>query len=349
MNVLKQVPHESPPDPEQIELGTLLTEVGRRWRIIVATGVAILAATILWLFIAAPSYEARMTVVRIDAVEHDRGLQSLGIGQLGGMAGLRLGKEEGNSAYGKFRRILNSGALAERLEQRYNLMGVIYANRWDAQHSRWKPPDGLKSRFSIAVNQLLGQPGWTTPRPETDLANYIKANLVLNVDTSGDYITLTYRNSNRNFALYMLTSIYQQADALVRERELRNTESSLAYLRARFLETTNITYQQIFAHELAALERQLMMLRGDRPYSVEVFDGPYVPLQPSQPRPLLYTFLAAGIGLMLGLLIAIMHASVSGQQYDPRWPGERVLASVRSAAQNVRRHFKSRRRYGSGR
>jgi hypothetical protein len=349
MNVLKQVPHESPPDSEQIEFGTLLSAVGRRWRIIVATAVAIVAATILWLFNAAPSYEAKMTVVRIDAAEQDRGLQSLGLGSLGTMAGLRLGKEVGSSAYGKFRRVLNSGALAERLEERYKLMSVIYANRWDAEHARWKPPGGLKAFFSIAFNYLLGQPGWTAPRPETDLAKYIWSNLTLNVDTSGDYITLTYRSANRDFALYMLTSIYQQADALIRERELRNAEANLAYLRARFEETTNVTYQQIFASELATLERKLMMLRGDRPYAVEVFDGPYVPLAASQPRPLLYTFLAGGIGVMLGLLIAIMHASVTGQQYDSRWPGERVWVRVRSTAKNVRRHLKSRRHSGSGR
>src|SRR5262249_34897237 len=143
--------------------------------------------------------------------------------------------------------------------------------------------------------------------------------------------------TDRAFALMMLTRIFQEADGLIRDRERADTESDLTYMRSRLDQTQNVGYRQIFLDNIAELERKLMILQGDRPYAVKVFDGPSAPLQPTERRPLLYCVIAVAVGFVLGLLLAVLGAMKPGAEYVPRWPGSRLANSLYMKAKNVRR------------
>ena len=114
------------PSFREISLGQLLERARLGWRTPIAfTAIAIFLA-IIGLPFSRPIYLVEMSVVPAPSSQAEAGMTSSG--GIGALLGIMGGQE--NSSYNRYQKLLTSTAVAERLQQKYDMLHIVFSDMW---------------------------------------------------------------------------------------------------------------------------------------------------------------------------------------------------------------------------
>jgi hypothetical protein len=266
------------------------------------------AAAIYLLINTTPLYTARMVVgpAQIDS--------SGGNGALGGLRAqisTLVGGSNGGSGsvdpYQLFNELLTSASLADRLQQRHQVLQVLNEGRWDKVNQRWLPP-GFLSRTYGLVKEAFGRPAWVPPNVN-DLHALLESGVTSSSDNGSQFFRVyTYKNADPRKAEWLLGLLYAEADLEARQLSLNRANTLTAYIQAKLATTTETNYQAALGQALAQQELLRMMSQSNAPFAAQLLDAPRASAAPTDPPILTTIIFYTVIGGVLGLIAAYVLA-----------------------------------------
>jgi uncharacterized protein involved in exopolysaccharide biosynthesis len=267
---------------------SLLAIASYLWRHRLTIGPSIvafmLAATAL-AFILTPKYRAEVEFSPVGS-SGGFGGGELGGGSLGGLAalaGITLGGA--NKKADESLEYLRSRQFTAEFIQRHVLMPVLFANKWDARHNRWRddPPtiSEAVARFSKEVRQITE-------------------------DHRTGMVTVAIIWPDRFAAAQWANTLVAEADAALRQRAITEFTRSIDYLKHEGAETSVVEVQDAVYKTMENELKDAMLARTRDAYAFKVIDPAVVrdPKDTDSPNKPLIISLGAGLGLLAGVLVA---------------------------------------------
>jgi uncharacterized protein involved in exopolysaccharide biosynthesis len=275
------------------DFARLLTVLLRRgWWLVTATAMGLLIA-LLVIWLTTPIY--RSTTVAFPASNKDNlsGLGSL-MSQVSGvasMAGLDVGQDTGNP---EAIAILKSRQFNERFIQANSLMPLLYPKDWDASRNDWKP--NLRH-----------------PRTLWDGFDYFTRKVrTVSEDRKSGLLTIHIDWRDRDQAAQWANKIVAQLNEEMRQRAIDEATQMVLYLNKEFERTDNLSLKEAISRliEDQIKQRALATVRHDYAYRIVDSAEPADPRHPSKPQKPVYLVFGGILGLILGILAALLDNSM---------------------------------------
>ncbi len=233
---------------------------------------------------------------------------------LGSVAAFLPGMSEGNNTvFMRFKELLTSVRLAERLMESDDIVRKLFSREWDPDTRTWQRPTGLSYEIKQGIKSLFGLGTWRPPSPHR-LAAYLEKKVVFGTKKGSTTVTLTYSHTDRDFALAFLLRIFREADRLQRTDGIAQAQVKRDFLADRLQRTTLSELRSLLITMMGEIEKQEMLLAEELPYAAELVDRPFVTDQPTSPRPTLILPLFAFGGVLLGILAVFMTEILIGSR-----------------------------------
>jgi hypothetical protein len=285
------------------DMRAFLAHAREGWRLVLVTAAAVFMAALIALWLVKPRYTAAMAVSPTSA----SGVAGMGIrmpampGDLG-IPPIIQGDGEALSDFVRFQQLAISPLIASQLAAVDGLLPAIFPEMWDARTQDWHPPLGPGSLARTVLRVLAGHAAWAAPDGRR-LARHVKDGLTITQVEATPMRRISYRHSDRDFAITLLKKLYEATDAHLRAEARRRTIAQLDYIRHR-LGTVTVTEHRNTLIELQSRhERNLMMIEVDLPFAADLIEPPDAPTLPDWPDPVTVLPLAAAAGMALGMAL----------------------------------------------
>lgn len=223
--------------------------------------------------------------------------------------GIQLGPQSTEvSPFYRLRIILGSVLLAQRLQEKYGLLQRAYPGAWDPVAGVWRRPEGEDFERDQRRRALLRQNLWMAPNLET-LADYVSGKLKITRVEGGTLEQISVEDPDPEYALWLLTTVYFEADDLLREQDRRDMADRVAYINREMAATTNFQIQEGLRGMLATELNRGVTLASNLPYAAKVTEPARVMNRRTEPN-LRRIFvvpiaLASAVGFFLITLLAV--------------------------------------------
>lgn len=253
-----------------------------------------------------PEYVASLTV--LPASGSSTQVSRIAPTSLLGNLGLSFGAAAPTSTFDRFKIMLGSVSLAQRLQDKHSLMQEVFAGSWDASKGRWKKPTGEDFERDQRRRSALKLSKWQAPNIES-LASYIGGGFKLEKVEGTGFVNVAYKHVDPDFALRFLNLVYLEADEFLREQDRIASRTRRAWVEKQLQRARVLDTRQALIGLLASEERTAMLLESDLPYAARIIDPPFVSSRPTEPALKLVfgvpMFLAAALGFLLITLVAV--------------------------------------------
>ena len=122
------------------------------------------------------------------------------------------------------------------------------------------------------------------------------------------FITLSYEHVSPKFAFELVSLIIKEINFLMKEKDIKESDSSLIYLET-LLEDTNNTNIKIQLNQMIENQLRTKMLSNIRDdYLLVPIDPPYLPEEKSSPRRSILSIMSLIFGFIFSFLIVLIRA-----------------------------------------
>lgn len=266
----------------------LITDLWRtRWIIAAVVGLAVVSGILAGLLLP-KEYTADVVFQPVLAETNSGGIgsniASFG-GALGGLASLAGISSPGKSKDQEAVAVLQSQLLTRMFIQQNKLMPLLFANRWDPSHQRWKQVGAKRPPDLWTANQLFKK----------------KIRKVVENHATGLYV-LSIRWKNPQVAADWANRLVELTNTYLRNVAVNRTERNVRYLTSQASVTHDVEVKRAI---YALLEEQIdreMIARGRHEYALKIIDPAFAPRKPSSLGPVKLGIVA----LILGLLVCVL-------------------------------------------
>lgn len=270
------------------------------WRgswFIVLCAVAGLAAGLWEMKKFVPQYTASM-VVAPAAGGNQTGIGDAGFRGFSSVAsafGFGLAQSGTMTSFDRLTVLLGSVTLARRLQERHQLMQLVYSGSWDLEAQAWIRPSGERFERAERLRAFFNLAIWRPPSISS-LARYVGSNVVIAELEGTGFREVTVASTDPDFARHLLETVYFEADELLREQDQESTQVQKAYLENKVEKSAIVEIRTGLVGLLMQQENKAMLLESDLPYSARIVEPAYTTDRPTAPNVKTYT----GIGLVGG-------------------------------------------------
>jgi uncharacterized protein involved in exopolysaccharide biosynthesis len=273
-------------------------------RLIAAVTAGVLAVALAYALLSPKWYRAEVLMIPSDPKSTQGGFSALG--GLGGLASL-AGISVGGGATAEPIAVLKSRDFTRAFITDYKLLPVLFADDWDAKAGKWK-----------------GDPA---KQPDIyDAMKYFDENVrSVEEDKKTKLVTLAIEWKDPKLAADWANVLVKRVNEQMRQRQLREAEQSIEYLKKELAATNLLPLQQSIGRLLETELQKGMLARVNEESAFRVLDGAEVPKWKARPKRAQILTLSGAVGLLLGSLIALVRHSV-------RMRRARVRASASAAS-----------------
>jgi hypothetical protein len=291
---------------EEITLASLWRTTRRGLWTIVLIVLVVLGATVAWLNVRTPVFEASATVAPAARDLAAAGRLVAELEQFAGLATFAQVPERIDqvSTLERFFELLGSVRLAERLEEEHRLLREVFPDQWDAASESWHPPEGLIARLRLALGGLVGAPEWSPPTP-VHLARYLEGEIAIR-RSSGGLFQLRLEHRDADLAQRVLTVVIATADDLLRQETLDRVDAQVAHLEDAVERDLPPARHDAIEDLLKEHYQTQALLEVDQPFAVETVSPSVIDPMPVGLDPVLFVILAAVVGTILGLFVVFL-------------------------------------------
>lgn len=288
-----------PSQSEEVKLGQILRQIWFGKAVFALTIPVGFVVAVLLMWLLPPKYTAEM-IVSPSVSLAGKQTETTGSGGSGllGLISSRSG-EEAASPFVQFQELLRSPEVAKNLDQKHDLLRIIYAQNWDSEKKAWKVPTGWFASFKTWVRESLDVPASPPPNYQS-LAQQLSKIVTLTQKQRTSLWTVSIVYKDPAVAHDLLVWMHDEADAIVRQMAARRAQANIDYILSTLPTVTVNEQRTALTSLLLQQEFNMMMLHSNTSYSAEMLEPPEVPLTRTSPNPLLVFALcilgALGIG-----------------------------------------------------
>jgi uncharacterized protein involved in exopolysaccharide biosynthesis len=182
--------------------------------------------------------------------------------------------------------VLQSQQFTERFIRDLNVMARLFPDLWDSKAGKWRVPPAEQPTLGKAFKYF---------------DNRIRT-VILDKKTGLVTMQVDWRDPNE--AALWANTLVSRVNAEMRERAIKKSEASLAFLESELERTTQVETRQAINRLVEAQIKQRMLANVSHEYAFRVVDPAISPDRDDPIKPKKLLVLAAGP--LAGLLLAIM-------------------------------------------
>jgi uncharacterized protein involved in exopolysaccharide biosynthesis len=223
-----------------------------------------------------PQYTAYM-VVQSSSDGDASGLsrQLSGLKNLAGLVGVPSGGRNSSPVFDRFEILVGTITFAEQLEEKQGLQKKLYSGSWDEVNQNWRQPNGYIFAWKQKLYKYLKMRTWRQPDIEM-MAQYLKSAVKFDPIETTQFVKISFKHKDPEFALFVLGAIFKEADVFLRKEEKKQAERKSEYLWARLSEVRRPEARNALIALLESVEKSTMMLSGGLPYLARIIEPPRV-------------------------------------------------------------------------
>ena len=260
--------------------------VKHKWLIISVMFICTAAATAA-AFLMTPIYRAEVLLAPVTEQGNQGRLSALA-GQLGGLASLAgIDISGAGATEDEAIATLRSRALIEQFIKDEKLLPVLFHEKWDDEHGRWKVDDPAK------IPTL-----WDA----VTLFNEQIRSVIENKSTG--LVTLRIEWTDPHQAARWADLLVERVNAKLRERAIEQAKKSIDYLNKELEKTTVVELRQAIYRLIEVQINKIMLANARDEYAFKVIDPAVVPEKHVRPKRRQMLIIGLVLGLILGVLSA---------------------------------------------
>jgi uncharacterized protein involved in exopolysaccharide biosynthesis len=223
------------------------------------------------------------------------------LSQLGGLASIvGLTSSSSGNHLEEALAVLRSRRLMSGFIEENGLMPILYPKLWDSETGGWR--SGVKP-------------------PTTEKAYRLFSRVVTQIrDREAGLVTLQVDWKDGTMAAAWANALVAAVNEEMRSRAISQTDAMVDYLEAELATTSVVETRQAINSLIEAQIKQRMLANVTREYSFRVLDPAVAPDvdAPVRPRKRLMVAVGAGLGGLVGIVIALALAFRTGDFRNPR-------------------------------
>jgi hypothetical protein len=252
-----------------------------------------------------PQFEATMVVApsRGGGVAPSGGGRSSRLKGVAKSFGLDLGGDEATT-FDRLELVLSSLTLARLLQNEHGYLQKVYEGSWEPEGERWVRPTGRRFEWEQRLKGLFHLGTWSEPTVES-LARYLKGSIVITKLELEPFRRISFAHTDPGFAYELLTTVYREADELLRQQDRAATAERRAYVQQQLQSAKMLETRDVLIGMLTNEEHTAMMLQSTLPYAARIIEPAFVSSTPTSPTvvgslgPPVAIVVALGITLIL--------------------------------------------------
>jgi len=288
-----------------VDIPLLARIIWLRRTLFAATVGAVVFLMVLFLHVTPEKYTVFMQVA---PVVNSQNPISGSLGGLAKLAGVDMNAANpGAVQFRLFLSALTARDTADLLAQDQDLMKAMFPKQWSASENRWRQPFSLTRPVTRTVKMVLGFPvqAWHAPDGR-DVQQFLTDHLEIYEDPKGPVVTLRIDSDEPQVSRRLLQKLVGTVDQLLRQRALKRATDYVRYLSHELNVETVAEYRQTLMAHLAEQEQTLMMGNASVSFSMQVFNQPAVPADPSSPKAVVLLITAFVLGAGLGAAMCLL-------------------------------------------
>lgn len=254
-----------------------------------------------------PKFEAQMVVASADA--ENPGIPAGGAAGLFGAAqSFGLIGSSSATLFDHFKQTIGSRGLADVLQEKHGLLQKVFKGSWDATNKSWIQPKVDENSIRQRIRQFFHL---NSPRaPDRGvLANYIGGAVKVRPIVKTPFFLISVEHRDRDFALYLLETVYKEADELLAKRDRHKQARNHEYIKAQLEKTQLAEVRTTLLAVLMHQEQKAMLVNSEPPYTINILESPWVTAQPKEPH--LATIIAKPTAVAFALVLIALTLFVS--------------------------------------
>ena len=274
-----------------MDLIDLLRLAWRRRVLIVLAGAAGLIAGLAIAFLTPRVYEAELTMTPSDQEAQAGALASL-TNQLGGFGSiLGLKQSMGTDRKTLALATLQSRQFLENWVEEEKLRPVLFADKWDTKTGRWRVGDPEDVPTKQDAYRLL-----------------TKKILDVREDPQRGTVRISVEWHDPQVAADWANALVKRLNLEMRNQARRQSETSLRFLQGEIDKTSSVEIRKVLYRLMETQMQQAMLANVREDYAFDVIDPAVAPDidKYARPKRMLVSVLGLGLGLVIGLLFAVI-------------------------------------------
>ena len=218
----------------------------------------------------------------------------------GGLAqrlGISVAAQKETTNFDRMKILFRSYSLAERLQEKYGMMQLLFAGSWDEEAQDWRKPEGRRFNLRERFRKFFNLPTWQAPSLES-LASYIGGSITVDKVEETSIRRISFRHPDRDIAVYVLENVYRETDDLVRRQDSLENKQRQIYLTDQLSRVSLTENRLVLIEMLERVERTSMLLDSELPYAGRILEEPRASSRPVAPSVLRIVILP-GVGFTL--------------------------------------------------
>lgn len=241
-------------------------------------------------------YTAKAVLKPVSSRDNGGRLSSLA-SQFGGMAALAGIAMPSPTSSTEIVKLLESNILRKNIIERYNLLPVLFPDKWDEEKKVWK-----KSGFSFNPLMLTGKKNPNVP-DTWDGIRKLNKNVRIYYDLKEDIITITVNFRDPDMAARIANYFIATANDHISSEAKRIAGINKDYLEKQLQETKDNLVQQKIYSLIAEKIETMMMAEVKESFAFKVLDPPMVPDMKSSPKRVQMVIIAFIASLLLAVFV----------------------------------------------
>ena len=273
-----------------------------QWKAVGAIFATVIIFTALWLSSVDRVYRSSVVLSPVSSMNTSSGGISGAMGNLGALGSL-VGVGGGQTTiFAEHLALMRSPELVRRLDEKHGLRKRFFSSLWDKEEQKWIPPSDIISSFKRGIKSLLGYPDWSAPG-HVALQAAISSKLAVHHHSNGTELRrVEWAHTDPAFSAQMLAWLIEEANTILREQKMQETQEQIAFLTKRLDEVRSNYHRETLAQLLLEQERMNMLLQAPSGPGARIFDPIVTPPTPVFPKVTMTFLLALFAGGMTSLL-----------------------------------------------
>jgi len=227
------------------------------------------------------------------------------LGNLASLAGVNIG-EDGSSNTVIAREVLQSRAFLTDFIRRHELEAPLMATKaWNIRQSEWVYDRDI---YNPETGEWGADEDGESLQPTNwDLVKkFRESHLSVSENKDNGMVTVSVKSLSPVAAQQWTEWLVRDINEHMREQDVEEAETSVAYLEAKLQETNIAGMQQVFYQLIEQETRTIMLANAQREYVFKTVDPAVVPQEHNEPKRVLIVLVSVLLGGMLAIFFVFL-------------------------------------------
>jgi len=296
---------------DEIDLLELAKTIWSGKKLIIWTVVIFTIATAVVSLFMTNIYTAQAVLRPAEPTQAGGGKISSLAAQFGGLANLAGIAMPGASSSTELVNLLKSNILKKNIIERYDLLPVLFPDKWDEEKKTWKKKNSGFSLNPLALISKIKPAQPNAPKkepgvPDTwDGIRELDKKVMINYKLKDDIITISAEFSDPDMAAKIVNYFIITLNDYMSSEAKRIANINKEYLEKQLRETNDNLIQQKIYNLIADKIEITMMAEVKENFAFKVLDPPMAPDMKSKPQRGLMVITAFIMSLFLGVFVVL--------------------------------------------